>query len=172
MKKTVRAIAFALMVSLTIAAAGAADTLYGNAAAKADGSLTIQDMLLYAAQDEYTARGEYAAIMGKYGTLRPFSNIIRAEENHLAWLRDAFAAYKLPFPADEASSHLIVPATLIDAYRTGVQAEVDNIAMYNTFLANPLIQGTQYADLRALFTNLRNASENHLQSFQNQLARY
>jgi len=172
MKKTVRAIAFALMVSLTLAAAGAADILYGNTAAKADNSLTIQDMLLYAAQDEYTAQAEYAAIMGKYGMLRPFSNVIRAEGNHLAWLKDAFAAYKLPFPVDEASSHLIVPATLIDAYRTGVQAEVDNIAMYDSFLASPLIQGTQYADLRTLFTNLANASENHLRAFQNQLARY
>ena len=171
MKKTVRVIAFALMISFSLAAAGAADTLYGNAAAKADSSLTVQDMLLYAAQDEYIARGEYAAIMDKFGTMRPFSNIIRAEENHLAWLRDAFAAYKLPFPVDEAFSHLVVPATLTDAYRTGVQAEIDNIAMYNTFLANPLLQGTQYADLRALFTNLRNASENHLRAFQNQLAR-
>lgn len=170
MKKTVRTIAFALMVSLSLAAAGA-DTLYGNAAAKADNSLTIQDMLLYAAQDEYTARGEYAAIMGKYGTLRPFSNIIRAEENHLAWLSEAFAAYKLPFPADEASRHLVVPASLVDAYKAGARAEVDNIAMYDAFLANPLIQGTQYVDLRALFTNLRNASENHLRAFQNQLAR-
>lgn len=172
MKKTKRAIAFALMASLALAAAGAAGTLYGNAAAKADDSLTIQDMLLYAAQDEYTARAEYAAIMGKYGALRPFSNVIRAEENHLAWLKDAYAAYKLPFPADGASSYLSVPVSLVDAYRTGVQAEVDNIAMYDMFLASPLLQGTQYADLRALFLNLRNASQNHLRAFQNQLARF
>lgn len=171
MKKTERTIAFALMLSFTLGVAGA-DALYGNAAAKADTSLTIQDMLLYAAQDEYAARGEYAAIMDKYGTLRPFSNIIRAEENHLAWLRDAFAAYKLPFPADEAASRLAMPTSLADAYKTGVQAELDNIAMYKAFLANPLIQGTQYGDLRALFSNLMNASENHLRAFQNQLTRY
>ncbi len=174
MKRTVRAIAFALMVTLSLAAAGAAGTLtaYGNAAAKADESLTIEDMLLYAAQDEYFARAEYVAIMAKFGTARPFSNIKSAEENHLAWLKDAFAAYKLQFPRDEAANYVQVPSTLLDAYKAGVQAEIDNIAMYDKFLASPLIQGSQYADLRTLFTNLKNGSVNHLNAFQRQLGKY
>jgi len=174
MKRTVRAIAFALMVSLSLAAAGAAGTLaaYGNAAAKADYSLTIEDMLLYAAQDEYFARAEYVAIMAKFGTARPFSNIKSAEENHLAWLKDAFAAYKLQFPRDEAANYVQVPATLLDAYKAGVQAEIDNIAMYDKFLASPLIQGNQYADLRTLFTNLKNGSVNHLNAFQRQVGKF
>lgn len=174
MKKTVRAIAFALMVSLTLAAAGAAGTLtaYGNAAAKADDSLTIEDMLLYAAQDEYFARAEYVAIMAKFGTAKPFSNIKSAEENHLVWLRDAFTAYKLPFPKDEAANYIQVPATLLDSYKAGVQAEIDNIAMYDKFLASPLIQGGQNPDLKTLFTNLKNGSLNHLDSFQRQVGKY
>jgi len=174
MKKTVRAIAFALMVSLSLAAAGAAGTLtaYGNAAAKADESLTIEDMLLYAAQDEYFARAEYVAIMAKFGTARPFSNIKSAEENHLAWLKDAFAAYKLSFPKDEAANYVQAPATLLDAYKAGVQAEIDNIAMYDKFLASPLIQGGQNPDLKTLFTNLKNGSVNHLNAFQRQLGKY
>ncbi len=174
MKRTVRAIAIALMVSLSLATAGAAGTLtvYGNAAAKADNSLTIEDMLLYAAQDEYFARAEYVAIMAKFGTARPFSNIKSAEENHLAWLKDAFAAYKLQFPRDEAANYVQAPATLLDAYKAGVQAEIDNIAMYDKFLASPLIQGSQYADLRTLFTNLKNGSVNHLNAFQRQVGKY
>jgi hypothetical protein len=162
------------MVTLTLAAAGAAGTLeaYGNAAAKADNSLTIEDMLLYAAQDEYFARAEYVAIMAKFGTARPFSNIKSAEENHLAWLKDAFAAYKLQFPKDEAANYVQAPATLLDAYKAGVQAEIDNIAMYDKFLASPLIQGNQYADLRTLFTNLKNGSVNHLNAFQRQVGKY
>ncbi|MFQ3620972.1 MAG: hypothetical protein SNJ78_08510, partial [Spirochaetales bacterium] len=40
--------------------------LYGNTAAKADSSLTVEKMLLYALQDEYLARAEYVAIMEKY----------------------------------------------------------------------------------------------------------
>ncbi|MDX9827466.1 MAG: DUF2202 domain-containing protein [Spirochaetia bacterium] len=175
MNRTVRAIAFSLMVGFVLVAAAAASGdvgLYGNAAAKADDSLTVEDMLRYAAQDEYLARGEYVAIMNKFGTMRPFSNIMKAEENHLAWLKDAYAAYEIAFPADQSAAHLHIPATLLEAYKTGVQAEIDNIAMYDRFLASPLIQGAEYADLKTLFTNLRNASENHLRAFQNQLAKY
>lgn len=176
MKIIVRAIALALILGIALTAVGAdsgqASTLYGNSAAKADQSLTIEDMLLYAAQDEYLARGEYVAIMKKFGTMRPFSNIMRAEENHLAWLKDAHAAYKIAFPTDQSADHLHVPATLLEAYKTGVQAEIDNIAMYDRFLATDLIKSAENKDFKVLFTNLRNASENHLQAFQNQLTKY
>ncbi len=172
MNRTVRTIIFTLLVSLTAASAGAAESLYGNSAAKASNSPSAQDMLLYAAQDEYLARGEYAAIMNKFGTMRPFSNIIKAEESHLSLLKNAFATYKLQFPADDSAPYLSIPATAFEAYKTGVQAEVGNIAMYDKFLASPLLKGTQYADLVTLFTTLRNASENHLRAFQNQLAKF
>jgi hypothetical protein len=175
MKRTVRVIALSLMAAVTLAVAGAASGdvgLYGNAAAKADDSLTIEDMLLYAAQDEYLARGEYVAIMGKFGTMRPFSNIMQAEETHLAWLKDAYADYKIAFPTDASSAHLHIPASLLEAYKTGVQAEIDNIAMYDRFLATALVQSAENKDLKVLFTNLRNASENHLRAFQNQLTKY
>ncbi len=175
MKTKTSIIAIALIAFVTITAAGAyaADTtLYGNAAAKADTSLSIEDMLLYAAQDEYTARGEYAAIMTKFRITRPFDNIMRAEENHLTWLKNAFATYGLSFPKDESASHLFIPADLKQAFETGVKAEIDNIAMYDSFLASPLLKDPKYADLVALFTNLGRASENHLRAFQNQVARY
>jgi len=172
MNRTVRILIFALLVSSTLLSAGAAEFLYGNAAAKASSSPTVQDMLLYASQDEYLARGEYAAIMSKFGTARPFSNIIKAEEYHLSLLKNAFTTYKLQFPIDESTRYLLLPATTLEAFKTGVQAEVDNIAMYDKFLASPLLQGTQYTDLKTLFTTLRNASENHLRAFQNQLAKF
>lgn len=44
----------------------------------------VTDMLLWAAQDEYLAHGKYAAIMKKFGTMRPYDNIMAAEEQHLA----------------------------------------------------------------------------------------
>ena len=172
MKRTVRIIAIALLVSLMVVSAGATESLYGNVAARADNSLSVENMLLYAAQGEYLARGEYAAIMGRFGTVRPFSNIIRAEEQHLSLLKNAFSTYKLSFPADGSTQYLQIPATLAGAYKAGVQAEVDNIAMYDRFLASPSIQGAQYSDLRTLFSTLRDASGNHLRAFQKQAARY
>ncbi len=175
MKTQTRFFAITLIAFVSFAATGAFATdtaLYGNAAAKADGSLSIEDMLLYAAQDEYAARGEYVAIMNKFKVARPFDNIMRAEETHLTWLRNAFVTYGLNFPIDESSSHLFVPADLKQAFETGVKAEIDNIAMYNSFLASPFLKEPKYADLVALFTNLGRASENHLSAFQNQVARY
>lgn len=162
----------ALLACVTLASAGAAGTLYGAAAAVADASLTVEDMLTYAIQDEYLARAEYIAIMGKYGAIRPFSNIVKAEETHVAYLRDAFANYGLALPADEASSRVAAPATLLAANQAGVQAEIDNIAMYDRFLADPALKDAKYADLRALFTTLKRASESHLRAFRNQLAKY
>ena len=66
---------------------GTDETLYGNAASKSDTDLNIRDMLTYAIQDEYMARDEYMAIMTKFGTMRPFTNIMEAEKTHISWLR-------------------------------------------------------------------------------------
>lgn len=148
---------------------GTNQNLYGSSAAKVDNDLTIQDMLTYAIQDEYLAHAEYEAIISKFGNVKPFTNIIKAEETHIKWLEDAFKAYKLPIPKDEAKKYIKVPETLIKAYEAGVQAEIENIAMYERFLGIPLIKSNAYSDLRTLFTNLKNASQNHLEAFKKQL---
>ena len=129
-------------------------------------------MLTYALQDEYSARAEYAAIMAKFGSMNPFSNIIESEQSHIAWLKDAYAARKLSLPADEATKHTVVPVTLKSAFEIGVQAEVDNIAMYDQFLATAVVKSPENAALRTLFTHLRDASKNHLKAFQRGLSRY
>ncbi|WP_304224313.1 DUF2202 domain-containing protein [Gracilinema caldarium] len=161
----------AMLGNLAFASTTGTAVLYGNGAAKADTDLTIQDMLTYAIQDEYLARGEYVAIMAKFGTIRPFSNIMEAEKTHISWLEQAFKTYKIAIPKDESASFIVVPKTVTEAYEAGVQAEIDNIDMYDRFLAQPVIQDSKYADLKTLFTNLRNASENHLRAFKNQLGR-
>ncbi|MCA1949312.1 MAG: DUF2202 domain-containing protein [Treponema sp.] len=164
-------LSLATLGSMAFAANTGTTVLYGNGAAKADTDLTIQDMLTYAIQDEYLARGEYVAIMAKFGTIRPFSNIMEAEKTHISWLEQAFKTYKIAIPKDESASFIVVPKTVTEAYEAGVQAEIDNIAMYDRFLAQPVIQDPKFADLKTLFTNLRNASENHLRAFKNQLGR-
>lgn len=148
---------------------GTNQNLYGSSAAKADNDLTIQDMLTYAIQDEYIARSEYQAIIAKFGNVKPFTNIIKSEETHIKWLEDAFKKYKLAIPKDEAKKYIKIPDTLTKAYEVGVQAEVENIAMYERFLGTPLIKSATYSDLQTLFTNLKNASQNHLEAFKKQL---
>ncbi|MDD3187377.1 MAG: DUF2202 domain-containing protein [Bacilli bacterium] len=137
---------------------------YGAKGALEDDDLTIMDMLTYAVQDEYLAHGEYEEIINLYGSVKPYSNIVLSEETHLSYLKEVYKAYDLNFPADESDSHLVIPISLLEAAETGVQAEIDNIAMYNKFLKYDLPQ-----NVLDVFTALRDASENHLKAFQKQV---
>jgi hypothetical protein len=103
-------------------------------------------------------------ILEGYGTVRPFSNILRAEETHIDALLPLFAEYGIAAPNDDSAEHTVLPDTLTSAYQTGVNAEVTNIAMYEQFLEQNLP-----ADVRAVFESLMRASENHLRAFQNRL---
>lgn len=163
-----------LALAALTAAAFAASAAWGSAGAAAApaGELTIESMLAYAIQDEYLARAEYIAIQRQYGTQRPFSNIQRSEENHIAWLVEAYGEYKLPVPKDEADRYVKIPVSLKEAFQTGVDAEIANIAMYDRFLAHPLLARPENAALRDLFTRLRDASKNHLQAFRTGLSRF
>ena len=137
---------------------------YGSAGALDDTNLTLADMLTYAIQDEYLARGEYDQILSDFGSIRPFTNIIRAEETHIDALLPLFDAYGISAPADESASHIVSVAALTNAYQAGVTAEVNNIAMYETFLDQNLPD-----NVRTVFESLMRASENHLRAFQNRL---
>jgi hypothetical protein len=118
-------------------------------------------MLTYALQDERIARTEYQVILDTFGSSRPFSNIIKAEESHIRYLVDLFADHKLALPADTTAKPA-APKDWAAAIEAGRQAEIDNIAMYDTFLAQNLP-----ADVRQVFEQLKVASQNHLRSFTN-----
>ena len=139
---------------------------YGAKGALADKNLTINDMLMYAVQDEYLAHGEYLAIVDKFGSQKPYTNIISAEETHLAYLKEVYLAYGLDFPADESAGQIVVPANLLEAAETGVQAEIDNIAMYELFLTYDLPE-----NVFEVFSALKSGSDSHLRAFQKQVDR-
>ena len=135
--------------------------VWGAGGAVVDQDLTLADMLTYAIEDEYLAHGEYQYILDTLGSLRPFSNIIKAEETHISLLQPLFEQYTVPVPADKTGRYLILPSSIIEALQTGVQAEIDNIAMYDKFLEQDLPD-----DVRQIFIDLRDASVNHLDAFQ------
>ncbi|MBL8967936.1 MAG: hypothetical protein JNG85_13090 [Spirochaetaceae bacterium] len=145
---------------------------WGAKAAAADPGASVPAMLRYAIEDEYLARAEYVAIMGRFGADRPFSNIKASEDSHIAWLAAEFASRGLALPADEGAAHVVLPAGLKEAFAAGVRAELDNIAMYEAFLRNPALSGAADAALRELFSRLKAASENHLAAFRNGLSKY
>lgn len=177
MKRAFRTSMLASLAFLAAAASAfASGPDYGAAAATAaiakGSSFTIADMLRWAAEDEYLARGEYAAIMKKFGAMRPYDNIMAAEEQHLAWLKDEYKARGLAFPADGSAAGIIVPSDLKAAAQAGVDAEVANIAMYQAFLASPELSRPENSSVKDLFERLKRASENHLRAFKTQLSKY
>ncbi len=137
---------------------------YGATGALADENLSIVDMLTYAVQDEYLAHGEYEAIINKFGDQKPYSNIVLSEETHLSLLKEIYESYDMEFLEDESDSHIVIPETLLAAATTGVQAEIDNIAMYEKFLTYDLPDS-----IENVFIILKDGSEKHLNAFQRQV---
>ncbi len=134
---------------------------FGAQGALAAQGYTLEAMLEYAIQDEYLARQEYESIMKEYGAINPFANIIKAEEYHIELLTGLYDDYDFTLPEDTAIDYVVVPESVDLTYEIGVQAEIDNIAMYEKFLEQDLPD-----DVRVVFTELRDASENHLAAFE------
>ena len=151
---------------LTTFTAFGAGITFGSAGALKDTKLTNTKMLTYAMQDEYLAKAEYDKIISTLKAGRPFTNIIKSETTHISWLTDLFKTYKIAIPKNTASKYVTVPKTLTEAYKAGVAAEKSNIAMYDKFLK----QKNLPSDIAVVFKNLKNASVNHLKSFNNALA--
>ncbi|EYE87846.1 hypothetical protein Q428_11065 [Fervidicella metallireducens AeB] len=131
--------------------------LYGAKAAKSDNSLTLEKMLKYAIEDEYLARQEYEIAISQFGDEKPFPNIINSEVNHINWLKGLFEKYNFQIPVDEAHRHLDSPGNFIHSLDLGVEAEIENIEMYERFLLEEIPD-----DVREVFTKLRDASKGHL----------
>lgn len=112
-----------------------------------------------------TTRAEYEIIIDEFNTGTPYTNIIKSEETHIAYLTELFDAYGIALPADTSSTHLAVLSSLLEAAKTGVQAELDNIAMYEKFLAQDGLPD----DVKTVFTELMNASKSHLAAFENKV---
>jgi len=154
-----------LVVGLTTGTtAYAANTDTGAAGALSDSEYTLEEMLVYAIEDEYLAQAEYDAIMETYGVQKPFSNIIKAEATHITLLSPLFEEYSAVIPKKDWDSLVVVPESLKAAYETGVEAEEKNIAMYENFLKENLPD-----DVREVFEKLMNASKKHLAAFQRQV---
>lgn len=120
-----------------------------------------RDALVSALDDEREAQALYGAIMERFGTVRPFVNIIEAERRHEQFLLLLFQRYEVPVPP-RRELEITVPDTLVAACAAGVAFERENVAMYDGFLAF-----VSEPDIRQTFTLLRDASLNrHLPAFE------
>lgn len=120
--------------------------------------------ILAALDDEYKALASYQAVLAKLGSVRPFSMIIRAEEQHISSLKALFDKYDVSIPENPYLARVVVPDTLSSACQVGVDAEIANATLYRDILL-PAVK--DYADISGVFTNLMNASqERHLPAFE------
>jgi hypothetical protein len=129
-----------------------------------DGELPqdVIDAMTAGLQDERNAQATYAAIIEQFGDIRPFVNILRAEEQHEQALLFMFERYNVAVPEAVA---IDVPQfdNATAACAAAVQAEVDNAGLYDEMFAT----FADYPDLTQVATALRNASlYNHLPAFE------
>lgn len=140
--------------------------IYGAMGALSATTLTLPQMLTYALQDEYLAQARYDNILRTFGSIRTFTRIKEAELRHVNALLPLFTRYQVPLPEDESQSFVTTPESIKAAYAAGTQGEIDNISMYERFLSHNIPN-----DVRTVFSQLRNASLNHLEAFERGLSR-
>mgnify|MGYP003530464339 CR=1 FL=1 len=128
------------------------------------GTLTDREIedLLAALDDEYKARATYRQVLADFGDVRPFSNIVEAEQRHIDALLVLFERYGIEVPEDPWPGQAPRFSSIEEACQAGVQDEIDNAALYDRVLA-----GTERDDVLATYQNLQRASqENHLPAFE------
>ncbi|MBB6480041.1 ferritin-like domain-containing protein [Spirochaeta isovalerica] len=153
-----------IILTVMTAAVLSAGTI-GSSSVDVDKFYSLEDMFRYAMEDEHMALAEYEAIMEKFDVDRPYANIAKSEETHISYLNKLYETYGFDIPRIDTDAHVVIPSSLAEAAQVGVDAEIANIAMYEKFLDQDLPD-----DVREVFTFLKNGSENHLASFQRQLA--
>lgn len=131
-------------------------------------SRDAEGALLAALNDEYHAQAVYDATIAKFGPVRPFVNIARAERQHEAMVIDLMNKYGIevpPNPYETGTSQLDpLPPTLQQTCAMGVEAEKLNRDLYHVQL---LPRVANYPDITLVLTRLSDASEyRHLPAFQ------
>lgn len=127
-----------------------------------------ESALTEALDDEYRARATYRAVIAKFGPVRPFTNIVEAEERHIEALLRQYARLGLQPPPDKWAEAVDVPESLEAACARGVEAEIENGALYDR-----LIEQTGDEQVRDVMGWLREASqERHLPAFRRCVSRY
>lgn len=114
--------------------------------------------------DEYKALNTYKVVIQTLGTIRPFSMIKGAEEQHIASLKTLFDKYGITIPANTLKDTIQAPTTKQQACQIGVDAEIANARLYKEKLL-PAVN--DYPDITNVFEHLMNASEQkHLPAFE------
>jgi rubrerythrin len=120
-----------------------------------------------ALDDEYKARATYAKVIETFGAIRPFINIVEAENRHASALLRQFDRLGLTPPEDRWTGRIKAPSSVAAACEEAVQAEIENAAMYKR-----LLDMVEDDAVRNVLLNLQDASQSrHLPAFRRCLER-
>ena len=118
--------------------------------------------LATAIQEEYTAMNTYQAVINELGNVRPFSRIVRAEQQHVNALIRVAQRFGVEVPENAGEVASSEWSTLEEACDMGVTFEQMDADLYDELLPN-----TANAVLIRVYTNLQRASlEKHLPAFE------
>ncbi|OWQ96370.1 ferritin-like domain-containing protein [Sphingopyxis witflariensis] len=128
----------------------------------------LRTVLLDALEDERKAEATYGAVIAKFGPVRPFINIVEAEQRHAAALERQIQRLGMEIPENPwQAAKIALPPSLADACAMAIEAEIENIALYDR-----LIPQIDDPIVRQVLQNLQDASRNkHLLAFRRCLAR-
>lgn len=130
-------------------------------------TVELKTLLTHALDDEYKAEASYAAVIDRFGPVRPFINIVDAERRHVEAIKGHFRRFGWDIPTNPWAGTVEAPPTLAAACDTAVRAEVDNIALYDRLLPEITDPGVHHT-----LSNLQRASrDNHLPAFRRCLSR-
>jgi hypothetical protein len=124
-------------------------------------------ILCRAFQEECRSIALYGAYIRKFGDTRPLSGISSAKRAHGAVLKSLLLKYGWQIPENTLPKDIVVPDTLLEAYRSGLEREKETIEMYNTFLRYELPE-----NIKTIFSVLRTSAANHQKAFERAIARY
>ncbi|AFL68890.1 ferritin-like domain-containing protein [Sulfurospirillum barnesii] len=123
----------------------------------------LHQALKTALDDEYRAYEAYMRVIETFGAKPPFASIIEAEKRHQTALLELFECHGIVPIENRWVGQMDAPKSLQEAYAMGVEAEISNIAMYDTLLSYT----QNYPDVQEVFFRLQAASyNNHLPVFQ------
>ncbi|MEN8130615.1 MAG: ferritin family protein [Pseudomonadota bacterium] len=122
----------------------------------------LAEVLNEALLDEYKSRDTYQKIIDTFGPVRPFINIVEAEQRHIDLLLPLYEKHAIPLPPKPDPERITTPDNLLEACEIGAAAEIENVAMYNR-----LIQAADLPDVADVLRRLQTASrDHHLPAFQ------
>ena len=121
-----------------------------------------EDVLTRAILEEYGAYNLYQSVIDQFGSVVPFAQIVRSEQQHINALTRLAVKYGVEVPANPGLEDAPVFETLADACEAGTAAEIADAALYDEL--SPLVVHT---DILQVFSNLQSASLNsHLPAFE------